>query len=81
MTSDVARPGWFMVGAAAVLDPTSSHGVLKEILSGVTAAHLIAAVLADKASADDAAHAYHDWLADWSTPMPRNWRTSIVSSA
>ncbi|MFM0335991.1 NAD(P)/FAD-dependent oxidoreductase [Paraburkholderia fungorum] len=66
IAGDVARPGWFMVGdAAAVLDPASSHGVLKAILSGVTAAHLIAAVLADKASADAAAHAYHDWLADW----------------
>ena len=66
IAGDVARPGWFMVGdAAAVLDPTSSHGVLKAILSGVTAAHLIAAVLANRASADYAAHAYHDWLTDW----------------
>lgn len=65
IAADVARPGWFMVGdAAAMLDPTSSHGVLKAILSGVTAAHLIAAVLDEKVSSDDAAQAYRDWLAN-----------------
>ena len=66
MAEQAARPGWFMVGdAAAVLDPTSSHGVLKALLSGITAAHLIAAVLAGTASAPDAAEVYHDWLAGW----------------
>lgn len=66
IASEAARPGWFMVGdAAAVLDPTSSHGVLKALLSGITAAHLIAAVLAGTASAAGAAEAYHDWLAGW----------------
>lgn len=66
IASETARPGWFMVGdAAAVLDPSSSHGVLKGLLSGITAAHLIDAVLVDGASASEAAEAYHDWLAGW----------------
>jgi flavin-dependent dehydrogenase len=44
MTSKAAAPGWFMVGdAAASLDPASSRGVLKAIMSGMTAGHLIAA--------------------------------------
>jgi flavin-dependent dehydrogenase len=61
-----AGPGWFMVGdAAATLDPTSSHGVLKAILAGVTAGHLIAAVLAGKAPPQATAAAYGDWLAGW----------------
>lgn len=61
-----ARPGWFMVGdAAAVLDPSSSHGVLKALLSGMTAAHLIGAVLVDGVCPVEAAQAYHEWLADW----------------
>jgi flavin-dependent dehydrogenase len=51
--------------AAAVLDPTSSHGVLKAIVSGMTAGHLLAAVLNGKAPGDGAADAYHEWLSQW----------------
>jgi flavin-dependent dehydrogenase len=61
-----AGPGWFMVGdAAAMLDPTSSHGVLKAIMSGMMAGHLIAAVLGGRAPGEATAAAYHDWLAGW----------------
>ena len=66
MADRAAGTDWFMVGdAAATLDPTSSHGVLKAIISGMTAGHLIAAVLADRAPAEGAAAAYHDWFAGW----------------
>jgi len=66
MSTTAAGAGWFMVGdAAATLDPTSSHGVLKAIMSGITAGHLIAAVLYGKAPAEEAASAYHGWLAEW----------------
>lgn len=66
LAAETARPGWFMVGdAAATLDPTSSHGVLKALMSGMMAGHLIAAVLDGKAPAQEAAHAYHAWIADW----------------
>jgi hypothetical protein len=65
IAGEVARPGWFVVGeAAAVLDPASSHGVLKATLSGIAAAHLIDATLAGKMSAIAAASAYQAWLAD-----------------
>ena len=66
MAEKVAGPGWFMVGdAAAMLDPTSSHGVLKALLSGITAGHLISAGLAGKAPMDEIATAYHDWVGAW----------------
>jgi flavin-dependent dehydrogenase len=66
MADRAASTDWFMVGdAAATLDPTSSHGVLKAIISGMTAGHLIAAVLGDRAPAEGAAAAYHDWFAGW----------------
>jgi flavin-dependent dehydrogenase len=66
MAAEAARPGWFMVGdAAAVLDPTSSHGVLKALMTGMMAGHLIAGVLGGKAPADEAAAAYHAWIAGW----------------
>ncbi|MFZ0209651.1 MAG: FAD-dependent oxidoreductase [Roseiarcus sp.] len=66
MATETARPGWFMVGdSAAMLDPTSSHGVLKALMSGMMAGHLIAAVLDGMAPAEEAAEAYHDWIAGW----------------
>jgi flavin-dependent dehydrogenase len=66
MASKAAGPGWFMVGdAAATLDPTSSRGVLKAIMSGMTAGHLIVAVLDGRTPAEATAAAYHEWLAAW----------------
>ena len=66
MADRVAGKNWFMVGdAAAMLDPTSSHGVLKAIMSGMMAAHLISAMLKGQAPGAEAAAAYQDWLAGW----------------
>jgi flavin-dependent dehydrogenase len=66
MAERAAGPGWFVVGdAAATLDPTSSHGVLKAILSGITAGHLVEAAVRGKAPTSEIATAYHDWMAGW----------------
>jgi flavin-dependent dehydrogenase len=66
MAGEAAGNGWFMAGdAAATLDPTSSQGVLKAIMSGMMAGHLISAVLAGRAPEDEAARAYHDWVERW----------------
>jgi flavin-dependent dehydrogenase len=66
LAARVAGPGWFMVGdAAALLDPTSSRGVLKAIMSGMMAAHLAAPVIAGTVPAQAAADAYGRWVADW----------------
>jgi len=66
MADEVARPDWYIVGdAAAMLDPTSSHGVLKAIMSGMMAGHLIAAALKGAAPAQESAAAYRDWFAGW----------------
>ena len=61
-----AGPGWFMVGdAAAALDPTSSHGVLKALMTGIMAGHLGAASLRGHAPPSEVVSAYHDWIAGW----------------
>lgn len=61
-----AGPGYFSVGdAAAVLDPASSHGVLKAVMSGMMAAHLIAQVICCQASESAAAQRYSDWVRRW----------------
>jgi hypothetical protein len=66
MAARTAGAGWYMVGDAALtLDPTSSHGVLRAIMSGIMAGHLIAAVIGGRMGADAAGEAYHDWLARW----------------
>lgn len=42
LVNPAAGPGYFLVGdAAAVLDPASSHGVLKAMTSGMMAGHLM----------------------------------------
>ncbi len=66
LAEEAAGPGWFMVGdAAAMLDPTSSHGVMKAIMTGMMAGHLIAAVLGGGTPAEATAAAYRQWLAEW----------------
>lgn len=63
MADPAAGPGYFLVGdAAAVLDPASSHGVLKALAGGIMAAHLIRQVLDNGAAEQDAAQAYDRWL-------------------
>ena len=60
-----AGPGYFVVGdAAAVLDPASSHGVLKALLSGMLAAHLIVEVLVAGRGEGAVAAVHGDWVAD-----------------
>jgi 2-polyprenyl-6-methoxyphenol hydroxylase-like FAD-dependent oxidoreductase len=62
MASQVAGPGYFLTGdAAAVLDPASSHGVLKAILSGMMTGHLISQI--DRGQSERfALQTYQSWL-------------------
>ncbi|HEX2181704.1 MAG TPA: hypothetical protein VHH10_05425 [Rubrobacteraceae bacterium] len=48
-----------------MLDPASSHGVLKALMSGMMAAHLIAQVVCYEASESAAAQRYSDWILRW----------------
>ncbi|MFF8835785.1 NAD(P)/FAD-dependent oxidoreductase [Streptomyces sp. NPDC015130] len=58
-----AGPGWFVVGDAGVLlDPASSHGVLRALLSGSTAGGLAVAVANGALDAHRAAATYQRWL-------------------
>jgi flavin-dependent dehydrogenase len=61
-----AGSGYFIVGdAAAVLDPASSHGVLKGIMSGMKAAHAIIRITRDHFPSDIASNNYNDWMTEW----------------
>jgi flavin-dependent dehydrogenase len=61
-----AGPGYFIVGdAAAVLDPASSHGVLKGIMSGMKAAHAIIRICKDGFPNEIASKNYNEWITKW----------------
>jgi flavin-dependent dehydrogenase len=61
----VAGPGYFLLGdAAAVLDPASSHGVLRAMMSGLKAVHGIAQVCRGFAEAAVEGE-YRDWMSNW----------------
>ena len=61
-----AGPGYFILGdAAAVLDPASSHGVLRAITSGMMAAHQVLEVSETRVDESRSAVAYKDWLENW----------------
>jgi flavin-dependent dehydrogenase len=64
----VSRPagtGYICAGdAAAVLDPASSHGVLRGLMAGIMAGHTIARVTAGAVSEPDAIAGYTVWISD-----------------
>ncbi|HLM57948.1 MAG TPA: tryptophan 7-halogenase [Pyrinomonadaceae bacterium] len=60
-----AGPGYFLVGdAAAVLDPASSHGVLKAMMTGMMAARSIRLAIGG-ADERHVAESYCRWVHDW----------------
>ncbi|MDQ3622269.1 MAG: hypothetical protein M3463_07250 [Verrucomicrobiota bacterium] len=57
-----AGPGYFLLGdAAATLDPSSSHGVLRALMSGILAGHLLAVLGCGRAGASEVMAAFRDW--------------------
>ena len=61
-----AGPGYFMAGdAAGVLDPASSHGILRALLSGMVAGRLIVERLLAGSSEVVSARSYREWLGQW----------------
>ena len=66
MAAHLAHPAWFIVGdAACLLDPLSSKGVLRAMMSGIAAGHLIANILKGRIAANAAANVYQHWLSEW----------------
>jgi flavin-dependent dehydrogenase len=58
-----AGPGYFLLGDAAVLlDPASSDGVLRALMSGILAGHLINEVLQGRLSEKHAQECYTSWF-------------------
>jgi len=63
MARSVAGPGWLVAGdAGAVLDPASSHGVLRALLSGARAGSVAAGALGDSPAARGSFAAFDAWF-------------------
>jgi flavin-dependent dehydrogenase len=66
LSGAAAGSSWFIVGdAGAMLDPSSSHGILKAVMSGMMAAHLAAAALRNAVPIAEISAAYQAWLEGW----------------
>ncbi|QDU42860.1 hypothetical protein Mal52_13290 [Symmachiella dynata] len=62
----LAGAGYFLVGDAAVqLDPASSHGVLRAIMSGMMTSYLITKAISRAALECDVIEEYERWLNAW----------------
>ena len=58
--------GYFIIGdAATVLDPSSSHGVLKGLMSGIQAAQAILRITKENFSSVIASLRYNEWISQW----------------
>jgi flavin-dependent dehydrogenase len=58
--------GYFIVGdAATVLDPASSHGTLRGMMSGIMAVHTILRIAKDGIPRQPAVTEYNRWLSGW----------------
>lgn len=63
IVSEPSGFGYFITGdAVAVLDPASSHGILKAIMSGMMAAHMIANVIDNNSLQHQAIKEYNEWI-------------------
>lgn len=61
-----AGGGYFMVGdAASQLDPASSHGVLKALMTGIQAAQVVSDCIGQPSVQSSAQRQYRQWLGDW----------------
>lgn len=60
-----AGPGYFLAGdAACILDPASSHGVMKAVMSGMMVAECIASILNGSTDSGRAQAGYCAWTED-----------------
>jgi len=66
VSSRLAGDGWFLIGdAAGSLDPTSAHGVLRGIMSGMQAASLIGVSHDQRVDEREYTDIYSDWMRAW----------------
>ena len=85
--SKPAGKGYFIVGDAAfVLDPLTSHGIIKAVMSGMMTGYLISKIKDNSLDEEKAFSYYTNWIFEWFNhdmkilrdlylkhPYPPNW--------
>ncbi|YCM47077.1 NAD(P)/FAD-dependent oxidoreductase (plasmid) [Verrucomicrobiaceae bacterium 227] len=80
VSNRLAGEGWFLIGdAAGSLDPTSAHGVLRGIMSGMQAASLINSSREQGVKEGECARRYSDWMRAWFNEDMRRMRALNAS--
>ena len=66
MVKQPAGQGYFITGdASVIMDPASSHGLLRALMTGIKSADLIANVIYQTCDENVAIHEYTRWLQEW----------------
>jgi len=66
ISRQLSGEGWFLLGdAAAVTDPSASHGILRGLMSGMYAASIIISSRSGTHGTDLHQRSYDEWLSSW----------------
>lgn len=66
IADQTAGEGWFICGdAALVLDPSSSHGVLRGLMTGIAAGRAAVDICGANGAAGNISEGYDAWVRDW----------------
>ena len=61
-----AGDGFFLAGDAAfVVDPASSHGVLRSVMTGIMSIHVVLQILREPNREKELVSLYNTWISDW----------------
>lgn len=78
---ECAGPGYFLLGdAACLMDPSAANGVLRALLSGIYAVHLVAGIEKSSINRHDAALEYKRWMGEIFDRALILWRTTLTHS-
>lgn len=77
---ECAGHGYFLLGdAACLMDPSAANGVLRALMSGIYAVHLITAIEKGTISRPDAALEYKRWMGEMFDLSLTAWKTAVSS--
>jgi flavin-dependent dehydrogenase len=78
---ECAGAGYFLLGdAACLMDPSAANGVLRALMSGIYAVHLITAIQKRAIFPHDAVIEYRRWIGEMFDRSLKVWRTAVSQS-
>lgn len=78
---ECAGPGYFLLGdAACLMDPSAANGVLRAMMSGIYAVHLVIGIKKRQTNHHDAALEYKRWIGEMFDRALTLWRTTLSHS-